>query len=234
MLADLTGWGELLAALAAFLLTHAVPARPLIRSRLVAWAGLRAYLIGYSALSILVLGWLIAAAASAPYLELWPREDWQTLVPIAAMPFASVLAVFALTSPNPLSFGPRLSAPFDPARPGVAGLVRHPLLWATLVWSVAHVVPNGDLSHVVMFGLFAMLSVGGMVMLDRRKQRSLGIAAWRRLAGKTSNLPLASLARGWRPTLTSGGALRFVGGIAVYAGLLATHGLFTGIPLLPL
>jgi len=159
MLSDAAGWGELAAAMTVFLLTHAIPARPALRGRLVTLLGRRAYLIAYSVVSLLALAWVIGAAANAPYLELWPRADWQSLVPAIGMLVASVLAVFALTMPNPLSLGAKRG--FDPDHPGAAGFVRHPLLWAMLVWSISHLLPNGDLSHVMTFGLFALLSLAG-------------------------------------------------------------------------
>lgn len=232
MLSDPGGWGELATAMTVFLLTHSIPARPALRGRLVTLLGRRGYLIAYSALSILVLVWVIAAAATAPYLELWPREDWQSLVPAIGMLVASILAVFALTMPNPLSLGPKWDKTFDPDHPGIAGLVRHPLLWAMLIWSISHLFPNGDISHVVMFGLFAALSVGGMAMLDRRFRRTLGEAEWQRLSKKTSNAPLASLAKGWRPQLSAMNGLRLGAGLALYGSLIISHGLITGVPLL--
>lgn len=230
MLSDPAGWGELATAMTVFLLTHAIPARPALRGRLVALLGRRVYLIAYSAVSILVLVWVISAAANAPYLELWPRADWQSSVPAVGMLLASVLAVFALTMPNPLSLGPKRD--FDPDHPGVAGFVRHPLLWAMLIWSISHMFPNGDLSHVLMFGLFALLSAGGMLMFDRRYRRTLGDAAWRQLSRKTSNIPLASFAKGWRPRLSPTDGLRFGTGLVLYGTLVISHGLITGVPLL--
>lgn len=230
MLSDAAGWGELATAMTVFLLTHAIPARPALRGRLVTLLGRRAYLIAYSAVSILVLAWVIGAAANAPYLELWPRADWQSLVPAVGMLLASVLAVFALTMPNPLSLGPKRD--FDPDHPGVAGFVRHPLLWAMLIWSISHMFPNGDLAHVVVFGLFALLSAGGMAMFDRRSRRTVGDAAWRQLAKKTSNIPLASLAKGWRPRLLPTVGLRFGAGLVLYGILVVCHGVIAGLPLL--
>ena len=225
-------WGELCAAIALFFASHAIPARPQVRTWLVRHVGRTAYLVGYSTLSIVILGWLIAATANAPFVELWPREDWQTLVPVAGMAIATVLVVFGLSSPNPLSLSARPPAGFDPDRPGIVGVVRHPVLWATLVWSVTHMVPNGDFAHLIMFGLFALLSVGGMAMLDRRKRRLLGDEGWQQLARKTSNWPLRGLGKGWRPAFRAGTALRLAGGVLLYAALAATHGLFTGVPLL--
>jgi uncharacterized membrane protein len=84
-----------------FLLTHAIPARPALRGRLVTLLGRRGYAMAYSAVSIVILTWVIGAAANAPYLELWLREEWQGAVPAVGMLLASILAVFALTMPNP-------------------------------------------------------------------------------------------------------------------------------------
>lgn len=229
MLSDPAGWGELATAMTVFLLTHAIPARPALRGCLVILVGRRVYLIAYSVVSILVLAWVISAAANAPYLELWPRADWQSLVPAVGMLLASILAVFALTMPNPLSLGPKRD--FDPDHPGVAGFVRHPLLWAMLIWSISHMFPNGDLSHVVMFWLFATLSGGGMFLLDRRSRRMLGDTVWRQLSRKTSNIPLASFAKGWRPRLAPTDGLRFGAGLMLYGTLVISHGLIAGVPL---
>lgn len=231
MLSDPGGWGELATAMTVFLLTHTIPARPALRIRLVTLLGRRGYLIAYSAVSILVFAWIIVAAANTPYLELWPREDWQSLVPAVGMLIASILAAFALSMPNPLSVGPKWDRSFDPDHPGIAGFVRHPLLWAMLVWSVSHMFPNGDLSHVLVFGVFAILSASGMLILDRRSQRTLGDVVWRQLAEKTSNIPFASLARGWRPRLSPMNSLRLGAGLALYGTLAVSHGLITGLPL---
>lgn len=57
---------QFLLALGAFLLAHAVPPLPAVRGRLVALLGRRAYLILYSALSLVLLAWLISAASRAP------------------------------------------------------------------------------------------------------------------------------------------------------------------------
>jgi uncharacterized membrane protein len=232
MLSDPGGWGELATALIVFLLSHFIPSRPALRARLVGILGRRGYLLAYSAVSILLLAWIIVAAGNAPYFELWPREQWQGLVPAIGMLMASILAVFALTMPNPLSLAPKWDMKFDPDHPGAAGFVRHPLLWAMLVWSISHLFPNGDLSHLVMFGLFAVLSVGGMAMLDRRSRRALGDAAWQELSRRTSNIPLAGLAKGWRPQVSALNGLRFGAGLVLYGALAISHGLIAGVPLL--
>ena len=230
LLDPFNGWGEFTLALAAFLGTHVIPSRPAIRGRLISVAGERTYLIAYRLVSLFALGWLISASANASYVELWPYSDWQRFAPQAAMPVATILAVFALSSPNPLSIGSKGVRTFDPAHPGIVGFVRHPLLWAILVWSVAHLVPNGDLAHVALFELFALLSIAGMLTLDRRSRRRLGEAEWRRLAWRTSNVPLVSLVRGWNPRPSAGVAAKLLAGLALYALLLFTHPIFAGVP----
>lgn len=227
------GWGEFAAAMAAFLVSHMIPARPALRRRLVDWLGLCGYIVAYSLLSLAILYWLLMAAARAPYVALWDFAAWQTWVPNLVMPFVVVLAALAVGAPNPLSFGGAREAAFDPERPGIAGVVRHPLLWALLLWSAAHAVPNGDLAHVIMFGLFAALSAGGMVLVDRRKRRLLGDADWQRLARHTSLWPFAAMVRGAKPSLGGKAWLRVVIALLVYGALVMLHPLVIGVSASP-
>ena len=137
-----------------FLLSHAIPARPQVRAALIAALGERWFLVVYSIIALAVLAWLIVAAGRAPFVELWPFEPWQMWAPNLAMPLVCVLAAFGVGAANPLSFGGNPNRAFDPAQPGIVGLVRHPLLWAIGLWAAAHLVPNGDLAHVMLFGFF--------------------------------------------------------------------------------
>ena len=121
-------------------------------AKLQAHLGGVAYGVIYSAVSLAVLAWLIAAARNAPHIQLWDFELWQLWVPNLVMPFVCVLIAFGLAAPNPFSFAGRGSASFDPDHPGIAGITRHPLLWAITLWALAHMVPNGDLAHVLLFG----------------------------------------------------------------------------------
>ena len=222
-------WTEFLAALAAFFGSHAIPSYGGLRQRLIARLGRRAYFTLYSLLSLLLLAWLIVAAGRAPFVELWPFEPWQRHVPLTLVPIAVVLAVVGLCRPNPLSLSLAPPSAFDPERPGIAGLVRHPVLWATLLWSLAHLVANGDLAHVIVFALFAALSVLGMLALDARKRRKIGVARWQELARRTSLLPRLRLRAGWR--FADLGFVLFGLGLAVLLALL--HPLFAGVPALP-
>ena len=81
----MAGWGEYAATWLVFLLTHAVPVRPPVKPWLVRRLGPAGFGLIYSALSVGVLVWLIRAAARTPYLEVWPRAEWQNYVTLVAM-----------------------------------------------------------------------------------------------------------------------------------------------------
>jgi uncharacterized membrane protein len=222
-----TGWLEMALAFVLFLALHSLPARPAIRRRLVAAWGERGYLAIYSLTSLLALAWLIAATGRAPYVELWAFAPWQLWIPNVAMPLACLLAAFGVAAPNPLSFGGRSPERFDPDRPGIAGITRHPLLWAFLLWSASHMVPNGDLAHVLLFGGFSIFALLGMVAVDARLRRTLGRERWTRLARRTSLVPLAALLAGrWHPSLKPAEpelVLRLLGAALLYGLLVALH-----------
>lgn len=168
------------AALVCFLALHGLPAQPALRGRLVAVLGERAYLAVYSVLSLALLVWLIWAALAAPYIELWAPAPWQAWVAMMLTAPAFAIIGAAALQPNPLSAA-FVSGEFDPAKPGIVGLLRHPVLFGAGLWAVAHVPANGDVVSVVLFGGLALFAAGGTVMLDRRHRRRLGDDAWREL-----------------------------------------------------
>jgi uncharacterized membrane protein len=231
------GWLDMAIAAILFVVWHSVPARPGLRRRLVGTLGEAGYLALYTLASLLALGWLIVAAGRAPYVEVWAFAPWQLWVPNLAMPLVCLLVAFGVAIPNPLSFGGRAPQEFDPDKPGIAGITRHPLLWALVLWSATHLPPNGDLAHVLLFGGFAVFALLGMVAMDRRFKRTLGTAEWERLARRTSLVPFAALADGrWRPAGLHIGAeplVRLFAGAALYLALLSAHELVVGVSPFP-
>lgn len=229
----MAGWGTFATAFAVFLLTHAIPARPAVRRRLTGALGERGYLLAYSAVSLVVLAWLIAEAGRAPVVLLWNYAAWQAWVVNVVMPLACILIAAAVGAPNPLSFG-GTTAGFDPAHPGIAGVARHPLLLALALWAAAHVAANGNLAHVLLFGSLGGFALLGMRIIDRRGRRQLGGAEWERLAARTSCWPLAALLDGrWRPASVPSAA-RLAAGLLLWLGLLHLHApVIGGSPLPP-
>jgi uncharacterized membrane protein len=196
----MTGWAEYVLAFAAFLGSHAVPARPRLRGWLIARLGRMGYVIAFSALSTALLFWLIFAAGRAPFVPLWDQAVWHRWLVNLAVPLAIVLGSFGIGAPNPFAFEGRSSG-YDPEHPGIVGFARQPLLWALLLWAGAHLLANGDLAHVILFGAFGGFALIGMTVQERRKRRLWGQPEFDRLAARSSAFPFAALIQGrWRPS----------------------------------
>lgn len=129
-------WIEFALSLIAFLGSHIIPIR--FKSRLTALLGRRGYLILYSLLSLVLLFWLISASGRAPFIELWAQPAWSRWLVNLAMPVAFLLG----------------------ATGGLAGV-----LTGFALWSGAHLIANGDLAHVILFGMLLAYSAAGLARL---------------------------------------------------------------------
>jgi uncharacterized membrane protein len=199
-----------------FMIAHVIPAAPGVRGSAIRRLGRGAYLALYSILSIGLLAWLVAAALSAPTTMLWPTTPTLALVAVVVMPFASILVVGGLLSPNPLSISWRRRG-FDPERPGIVAITRHPVLWGFLLWTLVHVAANGNLVAVALFGGLAAYAVAGFALADAGARRRLGGEAWATLARSTSVIPFAAVVAGRARLRADGGMIGAVLlGLALY------------------
>lgn len=221
------GWGELALAFTVFFVSHLLPVRPPMRPWLVARLGARGFTIVYSGLSLSILWWLISAAGRAPFVPLWLWAPWQSYVALTAMLGACLVLAFSIGRPNPFSFGGARNDRFDPRRPGLVRLTRHPLLLALALWAGAHMLANGDLAHVILFGTFAGFALLGRSLIDRRKQKEMG-PRWQRLTGAVGAQPLSAALR-----LTRSDLARLCLGVGLYLALLTLHGPVIGVSPIP-
>ncbi|PTE21982.1 NnrU family protein [Cereibacter changlensis JA139] len=229
------GWLSFFAALFLFFATHFLPARGGLREALIARLGRRGYFALYGGLSVALLAWLVAAAARAPYVELWPNLPWQRWAPTLVMPVALFLVVAGIRLPYPYTLGGRRDRPFNPLYPGFAAVTRHPLLWALALWSGAHLLPNGDLAHVILFGSFLGLSLAGMRVFDARARRAMSPDD-ARIAFRATELlsPLPLFSAIWRENNESALSVRLVIAIILWAVILWWHQTVIGVSPLPL
>lgn len=210
---------QLVAATAAFLLTHLASSTPL-RPALIGALGEKGYRALYTVAAFATLIWMVYAYNRAPVQPLWPGLK---LLPAIFMPVAFILLACGVLSRNPTMVGAeKLLKSEDPAR-GIIRVTRHPVMWAIGLWAAAHLLARGDLKSVVFFGGLLILSLAGAAALDARKAKTLG-DDWRRFAAVTSHLPLAAIASGrnrvkWKEI----GWRNPVIGIALYAGFFAAH-----------
>lgn len=220
------GWSEFALAYAMFFVSHSLPVRPPLRPWLQARLGAFGFTLAYSILSLAVLAWLIAAAGRAPHVTLWNWAPWQAYVPLIVMgPVCAILAL-SIGHPNPFSFGGARNHLFDPARPGIMRWWRHPLLAALSLWAAAHLLPNGNLAHVILFGTFAAFALLGGRLIDRRKRREMG-PEWQRVRDRVAEAPLLLASP------SAGTLLRLAAGVALYGTLLWAHPFLFGVSPLP-
>jgi uncharacterized membrane protein len=215
---------HLLAAMAAFLASHAIPARPGLRARGMRLFGTVGYHLAYSLLSIAVVVWLAYAYADAPHVPLWDQAPWMRWVPLVAMFFAALLLVAGATTPNPFSLGPGRRG-FNVGKPGILRFTRHPLLWALVLWAGAHIVPNGEARSLILFLPMLVLALLGPRLMERKRRRDLG-DEFELLARHTNRPSWWGLAEiGWK---------RLLGGVLLYFVLLHLHAPVIGVSPLPL
>ncbi|VTU23808.1 NnrU family protein [Variovorax sp. RA8] len=105
---------------------------------------------------------------------------------------------------------PLLFAAYLPGR--IQRAAKHPMLLAVMLWAAAHLLANGSLADVLLFGSFFIWALADRIAAGRR-------AVPRRVPGA--------------PPSTLNDVAALVGGLVVYAGLLfRAHAWLTGVPLL--
>lgn len=166
-----------------------------LRGKVVGLIGERPFQGLFSLMSLIGIIWLSRAYGQAEYLQLWAEPEALRPVALIVMLVAFLFVVLALTSPNPTAVGGgALLTEKEPAK-GIQRITRHPFLWGVALWSVTHLVLNGDLASVIFFGSFLILAVEGPFSIDRKRKKAFG-DAWNGFAGLTSNVPFAATIEG--------------------------------------
>ncbi|HOV03251.1 MAG TPA: NnrU family protein [Kaistiaceae bacterium] len=221
---------EYVLAYAIFLLAHVIPAVPALKGRLVGALGQSGYVVAYSTLSTGLLVWLIVATLRAPYVALWDAPLWTRTLALVVVPASLALLGAGVASANPLSVSFVKPAAED-RLPAIAAITRHPILWGFLLWSGAHVLPNGDVATAGLFFGFALFSLVGMVAVDAKKRRSFGQKRWQELTRSAPTLPFAAIVAGRARfgldrAMVIGG---LVGLLAAFAFLAGWHAALFGV-----
>ena len=165
------------------------------RNRVAKRLGTRAWQGIYSVISLLGFYLLVtgygAARASADVVYVTP--SWLRYVSALLM-----LPVFSLALASVL-----------PGR--IRACAGHPLLLATMLWAVAHLLTNGSVADLLLFGIFLVWSVVVPLSLERRPAR-----------------PIRTL-----PVSPVNDVIVVVGGLALYAAfILWLHAMWIGVPVL--
>jgi uncharacterized membrane protein len=219
-------------AAALFIIIHLGISGTTVRDRLVARIGLPAYMAGFSVASVAALVWMIMAYNAAPYLPTWGQLQWWKPVAILLMLPAFLLVLIGLTTPNPTAVAQESFVTQPPH--GIVCVTRHPFLVGVTIWALVHLIGNGDIASLLLFGSLAIVAAAGTVSIDAKRRRALGPAAWDSFAGQTSILPFAAILAG-RTRLAAGelGWWRPAAGVAAYALMLGGHAHIVGVSPFP-
>ncbi|MGH6943064.1 MAG: NnrU family protein [Geminicoccaceae bacterium] len=215
---------------AAFLLVshYGISSTPL-RAWLIERLGEGAYRGLYSLIALGAVIWLVIAWRQAPYVDLWPPYAWAAWLALLLMPIALILLVAGVSAPNPTSVGTPGALDRPDAAQAILRITRHPVMWAIALWALLHLLANGDLASLILFGTFTVLALIGTLLIDAKYARRRG-ADWQRFANETSNLPFAAIAGGTqRLAFAEIGWPRVVVALALYVVLLALHPFLFGV-----
>jgi uncharacterized membrane protein len=224
----------LITASAFFLLIHFGVSGTRLRDVLVARIGAGPYRGAFALASVVGLIWMSSAYGRAPTVDLWGQ-----LIGLRPLAFVLVFVAFlfvgiGLATPSPTQVGmeSKLTQETDMVR-GVVRITRHPFLWGVGLWAFVHLIVNGDLASLILFGSLLVLALGGTTFIDAKRRRSFG-DQWSRFAQATSNLPFAAIATGRNqlgPALREIGILPPVIATVAYVLVLIFHGRLFGAPL---
>lgn len=92
---------------------------------------------------------MVIGYRAAEYTPLWDRAGWST-------PLNNVLMIFALYFTSP---GPSKGAFFHK--------MRHPMLTGTMIWAIGHLLVNGHLASLILFGGLALWALLEIVVINR-------------------------------------------------------------------
>ncbi|WP_029003391.1 NnrU family protein [Azorhizobium doebereinerae] len=185
----------MLLGLVLFLGVHVVSSLPGLRAGLIAQVGEGPYKGFYSLL-----------AASGVLLTAYGYGLWRAAGP--AVLWTPPLAMRHVTMGLMLLAAIALVAAYVPSH--IKAKLKHPMLVGVKIWALAHLLSNGDVASVVLFGAV------------------LAWAVYDRISVKRRQLPLPVVPQGW-----TGDVGAVVGGIVLYLVLaFVFHPLVVGVPVM--
>src|ERR1700682_553814 len=139
--------------LALFLGVHALTTQRELRARLIASSGEGGYKIGYSlvsALGLVLIVWGFAHYRAAGMWEFWTPPTALKHLAVALMLPAVILVVASYI------------------RGRIYSRLKHPMLTGVKLWAAAHLLANGDLGSIILFGSFLGWAVFDRISLKHR------------------------------------------------------------------
>lgn len=139
--------------LALFFGVHTLTTRRGLRARFVASMGEGGYKIGYSLLSaagLALIVWGFAHYRATGWIDVWSPPTAFKHIAVALMLPAVIMVVASYI------------------RGRIYTTLKHPMLTGIKLWAAAHLLANGDLGSIILFGSFLGWAVFDRISLKRR------------------------------------------------------------------
>jgi uncharacterized membrane protein len=140
----------LLSGLILFFGIHTVPMFPTVKASLQSRFGAMRFKGIYSLLALAGLALIIVGMSRVEFRPVFAPPGWSPLIAGLAMPVSFCLLV-AAQMPN-----------------NFRRVIRHPMLTGVLIWAAVHLLANGDLASMLLFGFFGTYSVIDIISVNRR------------------------------------------------------------------
>lgn len=147
------GLAIMIVGLAVFIGTHVITTRRDTRAALIARAGEGPYRIAYSVASIVgvvLIGWGFGLYRATGWIDVWYPPAWTRHVTVALV-WISIICI---------------TAAYFPGR--IKATLKHPMLVGVKLWALAHLISNGDLGSIILFGAILGWAVFDRISLKRR------------------------------------------------------------------
>lgn len=172
-----------------------------LRDHLQTRLGTRRYRLLFSVGILISLVLIVEGKSGAPFIQLWvPPFNLRSLTHLIMLSATMLFIAGSL----PHSF--------------TRELVIHPMLLGVILWGVAHLISNGDLASVLLFGSLPAWAIVKIVSLERVRRGAINAAA------QPGSPPALRPALQWD-------AAAIVLGVIAYTLFLVFHGQLFGLAL---
>lgn len=172
---DVLAWALFALSILIFVVSHIVLARHGMKTAITSKLGTSFYTMSYLTTSLITFGFIFWAALNAPNIAS-PVSHPALFIPGATLVIVGFMFVaFGAYIPNPWSIM-GADGDFDPARPGIVEVTRHPVLWGLVFWSFGHAAVANRLSLLIVFAVFTLFGLVGIVRLERKRGSMTDVA----------------------------------------------------------
>jgi len=124
------------------------------RANVIQRLGEKPYKAGFALLAVAGFILIVIGVGKAETVKLWAPAEWGRYATVWFMPFAFISLVAAFIPSNFQRF------------------TAHPMLWSVTLWALVHLLANGDLTDLILFGSFGLYAVHAMSSQNARGARA--------------------------------------------------------------